>query len=324
MKANVHIFHSMVFEAEALSGLREDFSAIADVTYHQELVEDPAYLKRIAAEADIVIANDIALAYDDLKDLPRLKMICLLGSGYDMIQLEDMVRGNVAVCNAPTYGTENVAQHALAMIFALAHRIGDQNQRVAESGWDRARPGCIGDFSIYELQGRTLGLVGYGNIARRLKEMLAGFGMKVLAYSSQCSEKLAAEGVESVSLEELFSRSDIVSIHTRDCPENAKMINARLFDLMKPESFLINTARGGLIDEEALIAALQERKLAGAGLDVLTLEPPSDDHTLLKEPNCILTPHIAWNSPEARQRLAHVCLENVKDFLVGGDFNRVN
>ena len=324
MKPKVAIFHSAIFESPNLAELRQQFSEIAEISYQTFLLDSPEHLKQSAPDANIIIMNDVALRFEDLRDLPHLQMVSLLGSGYDMIDLDGMKQGGVTVCNAPTYGIENVAQHAISLMFELAHRTGTQNQAVLESGWNEARPDCISNFPIMEFSGKTLGLVGYGNTAHRVKEMLSGFGMKCISASSRSTEDLAAQGVQKVSLDQLFAESDLVSVHSRSTPSNKQFLNADLFNQMKPTSLFINTARGELVNEADLAAALANGKLAGAGLDVLTNEPPLADCPLLNLANCIHTPHIAWNSLAARERMSRESFENAKAFLSGETQNQVN
>lgn len=323
-KAKIAIFHSSIFEEPSLGDLRQKFSEIGEVSYFPFLVESPNHLKAEASEADIIIMNDVPLSFDDLQDFPHLKMISLLGSGYDMIDLAGMQRGGVAVLNAPTYGIENVAQHAVALLFELAHRIGQQHRQINDTSWNQVRPHCIQNFPIMELQGKTLGIVGYGNTAARVKEMLSGFNMKFAAASARSELDLAACGVEKMSLQQLFAAADIITIHARSTPENKHCINAELLAEMKPTSLLINTARGDLINEEDLAHALKNKQLAGAGLDVLAQEPPAAENPLLQLSNCILTPHIAWNSQAGRERLTHETLANVSAFLAQRPINQVN
>lgn len=323
-KTQIAIFHSSIFEAPSLGDLRQKFSEIGEVTYFPFLVDSPDHLKAEASEADIIIMNDVPLGFDDLQDFPNLKMISLLGSGYDMIDLAGMKRGGVAVLNAPSYGIENVAQHAVALLFELAHSIGQQHQQITDSGWSDVRPHCIQHFPIMELQGKTLGIVGYGNTAARVQEMLSGFNMKFAAASARSEQDLAACGVEKMSLQQLFASADIITIHARSTPENRHLINAELLADMKPTSLLINTARGDLINEEDLAHALKNKQLAGAGLDVLAEEPPAAENPLLQLSNCILTPHIAWNSQAGRERLTHETLANVRAFLAQQTINQVN
>lgn len=324
MKPKVAIFHSSIFESPNLAELRQQFAGIADVSYHPFLLDSPEHLKQSAPDANIIIMNDVALTLEELEELPQLQMVSLLGSGYDMIDLDGMKQGGVTVCNAPTYGIENVAQHAIALMFELAHRTGTQNQAVLESGWNEARPDCINNFPIIEFSGKTLGFVGYGNTSRRVKEMLSGFGVKCIAASSRSAEDLAAQGIEKVSLDQLFAESDIISVHSRASAANKQFLNAALFNQMKPTSLFINTARGELVKEADLAAALTNGKLAGAGLDVLTNEPPLPDCPLLSLPNCIHTPHIAWNSQAARERISRESFENAKAFLSDETQNQVN
>lgn len=320
----ITIFHSDRFASPALAPLREQLAQLGTVSYFPFLAENPEKLKQYAANADIIVMDDIALTEGDLPDFPKLKLISLLGTGFDTIDREAMRRNGITVCNTPNYGTENVAQHTVALLFALTHRIGQQDQLIRTHGWPSVRSSIIEQFPIYELRGKTLGFLSYGLTARRVQEMLSGFQLRFIAHSSRDAAELQQQGVEKVEIDTLFSESDILSIHSRSSPANRHIVSTNLLARMKPSSMLINTARGNLVDEAALAASLTSKQLAGAALDVLEQEPPQADNPLLHVPNCILTPHIAWNSHPACERLAHESYQNIKAYLNGTPQNVVN
>ncbi|SHI77172.1 glycerate dehydrogenase [Rubritalea squalenifaciens DSM 18772] len=320
----IAIFHSDRFTTPELAPLREQLASLGKVSYFPFLAETPEKLKQYAAGADCIVMDDVPLTEDHLPDFPELKLISLLGTGFDTIDREAMRRHGITVCNTPNYGTENVAQHTVALLFALAHRIGEQHHLIQSQGWPAVRAGIIEQFPIQEIQGKTFGFLSYGLIARRVQEMLSGFQLRFIASSSRSANELQEQGVEKVDLETLFASSDILSIHSRSSPANHLVVSAELLALMKPTSLLINTARGNLVDEQALATALANQQLAGAALDVLSPEPPLPESPLLSAPNCILTPHIAWNSLPACERLAHESYQNIKAFLEGSPQNVVN
>ncbi|QQL44443.1 NAD(P)-dependent oxidoreductase [Sulfuriroseicoccus oceanibius] len=324
MKPRLAFFHSQITESPALSDDLAHLESLCDVTYHPFLVGSPEKLAEHAAAAEIIIANDVALTASDLPSFPKLQLVSLLGSGYDMISLADTRDRGITVCNEPSYGATNVAQHALALILELCHRVGDQNQALKADGWRTPRRQIIADHPILELDGLTLGLIGFGRIAKKLATVAAALGMRVIAASSQSEQTLAEFGVGKVTQDELFATSDFISLHCRASESTRGLVNARLLGLMKPTAFLINTARGELIDDPALFAALDNGTIAGAAIDVLAQEPPADDHPLVAHPRCIVTPHIAWNSQPARERLVKATIHNIEAFLNGSPVNQVN
>lgn len=324
MKPKLAFFHSQITESPALTDARDRLANLTDVSYHPFLVGSPARLAEHAADSEIIVANDVALTASDLSLFPKLRLFSLLGSGYDMVSLTDTQAAGVTVCNAPTYGTENVAQHTLALILELSHRVGKQDEALKTGGWKASRKQCIEQFPVVELHAMTLGVVGFGNIAKRIASMVSGLGMQVIASSSQPAEELNAHGVRKVSLDELFATADVVSLHCRSSDETRNMVDARLLTLMKHSAYLVNTARGDLIDEQALCQALDHHDIAGAAVDVVATEPPSESHPLVGHPRCVVTPHIAWNSQPAKERLVHATIDNIDAFLNGVPINQVN
>jgi len=267
-----------------------------------------------AREAEVVLTNKALLLSEQLEHLPKLRYIGITATGYNNVDLHAAAERGIVVSNAVGYGTHSVAQHAFALLLELTNRVAAHNASVKRGDW-----AAQGDFSytlqpVVELAGKNLGVVGYGNIGRQVAQIGRAFGMSVLIHSDHARPK---PGMALVDLEELFGRSRVVSLNTALSREKKSMVNERLLQRMPQGAFLINTARGGLIDEGALEKALRDGPLAGAGLDVLAEEPPSPDHPLLALDNCLLTPHMAWNSREARQRLLDQSLEHLRAFLRG-------
>jgi glycerate dehydrogenase len=282
----------------------------------------PAELLHRAAHADILLTNKTVLASADLQELPRLKYIGVLATGTNVVDLAAARARGIPVTNVPTYGTKSVAQMTFALLLELAHRVGHHAQTVHEGRWTRSADFCYWDSPLVELDGLTLGVVGFGRIGRAVADLAAAFGMKVLA----CDVAAGASPpfVRLVELDTLFRESDVVSLHCPLTPQTANLVNARRLALMKPTAFLLNTSRGPLVDEPALAEALNSGRIAGAALDVLALEPPPADNPLLTARNCIITPHLAWATRAARARLMQIAVENARAFLQGKPQNVVN
>ncbi len=278
---------------------------------------------RRAKDAEVILANKAVLDGERLGQLPRLQCICVTATGYNNIDLEAARMRGIPVCNAVGYGTDSVAQHVFALLLALTNRAEAHHESVQQGQWGRAEDFCYTLTAIPELAGKTMGIYGFGRIGQRVAEIARAFGMAVVA-THRHPERDARPGVEFVPLETLFERSDVISLHAPLTEENKGIVNGPLLARMKPSAYLINTGRGGLIDEPALRLALQSAQLAGAGLDVLSIEPPKQGNTLLDAPNILITPHMAWAARGARQRLLDITVENVKAFLRGEPRNVVN
>jgi glycerate dehydrogenase len=282
----------------------------------------PAQVVRRAADAEIVLTNKTELGADHLERLPRLKYIGVLATGTNVVDLRAARARGIPVTNVPTYGTKAVAQMTFALILELAHHVGHHSRTVREGRWTKSVDWCYWDYPLIELDGLTLGIVGFGRIGRAVGELGAAFGLQVLA----CDPAAAAAptAVRLVELEAIFRESDVVSLHCPLTPQTARLVNAQRLSLMKPTAFVINTSRGPLVDEPALAAALNAGRIAGAAVDVLSREPPPPDNPLLAAKNCLITPHLAWATRAARARLMKIALENVRAFLQGKPQHVVN
>lgn len=276
-----------------------------------------------ATDAEIVLTNKTDVSRRTIKQLPRLRYIGILATGYDVVDVHAARENGIPVTNVPTYGTESVAQMAFAHILNLTQRVAYHAHTVRDGRWTESEDFCYWDYPLMELHGKTLGIIGLGRIGQTVAQIAAGFGMKILAYDIHTPEDLPGE-VQTVALDRLLKKSDIVTLHCPLTRDNEKMINEERLTMMKPTAYLINTSRGQLIDEQALKEALQQEQIAGAGLDVLSVEPPAKDNPLYDIKNCFITPHIAWATKEARQRLMNVAVENVRQFLQGHIVNSVN
>ena len=264
-----------------------------------------------AADADIVLTNKTLITQKSLAALPRLRYIGVLATGYNTVDVQAAQQRGILVCNVPEYSTPNVTQAVFALLLELTNRTGHHSQTVHEGRWSASPDFCYWDGELVELAGRTLGIVGYGRIGKAVAAVGRAFGMQILAH-----RRSASDDPQFVSLDRLLSESDVVSLHCPLVPDTKELINAARLAQMKPSAFLINTARGALIHEPDLAAALNTERIAGAGLDVLSVEPPLASNPLLSARNCVLTPHIAWATRNARLRLLEVTAANIRGYLL--------
>lgn len=275
-----------------------------------------------AANAEIVLTNKVPLSRETIAALPKLKYIGVLATGTNVVDLAAARERKIPVTNIPAYGTRSVAQATIALLLELTNRIGPHAQRVREGAWSRATDWCFWDTPLTELDGLTMGIVGFGRIGAAVANIAHSLGMNIIAYST--SQKTAPPFVTFVGLETLFRTSDVLSLHCPLTPLTQKLVNAERLAWMRPTAFLLNTSRGPLIDEAALAEALDCDRLAGAGLDVLSTEPPPPNNPLLQAKNCLITPHNAWGTHAARSRLMNIAVENIRAFLNGKPQNVVN
>jgi glycerate dehydrogenase len=274
------------------------------------------------SDAQIVLTNKAPLTRESLVDKTRLKYIGVTATGYNIVDVKAAREQGIVVTNVPSYGTASVAQMVFAHLLNLTQRVADHAQAVRNGRWASAPDWCFWVLPLLELEGMTMGIVGYGRIGRATARLAQAFGMQVLAHNRSPIDD--EDGVRAVSLEHVFRESDVVSLHCPLTPETRQLVNRETLAQMKPTAFLINTSRGALIDEKALVDALNSGRLGGAGLDVLESEPPPADNPLYRAKNCYITPHIAWATRSSRQRLLDAAIENVAAFLRGHPQNIVN
>lgn len=277
-----------------------------------------------SAGSEILLTNKTVLDNELLRSLPDLRYVGVLATGYNVIDTDEARRLGITVTNIPAYSTSSVAQLTFALILELCFHVRRHSDSVMEGKWSGSADFTFRDFPLTELAGKTIGIIGFGTIGRKVCEISMAFGMKVLASSRSRKDAPECSGFEWAETEELLSRSDIVSIHSPLTPETTGMINMSRLRLMKKNAFLINTSRGPVIVEKDLADALNEGIIAGAGLDVMAEEPPQEDNPLLTAKNCIITPHIAWATLESRRRLLDQAAKNVKAFLAGRPVNVVS
>jgi glycerate dehydrogenase len=276
-----------------------------------------------AKDADIILINKVLITDEVLSQLPRLKYIGVLATGYNVVDVKAATKRGIVVTNIPAYSTESVAQMTFAHILNITNRIGHYARQSREGRWSSNPDFCYWDTQLWELSGKTIGIVGLGNIGMRVATIARYFGMDVFAYTSKNSADLP-EGIQKTTLDGLFAVSDIVSLHCPLTADTRHLINRESLEKMKEGSILINTGRGPLVDEEAVADALASGHLGGYGADVMIDEPPSPNNPLLAQRNAFITPHIAWATREARQRLMDICVRNVKAFIEGKRLNAVN
>ncbi len=276
-----------------------------------------------AADAEILFVNKVPVDAARMDRLPRLKYIGVLATGYNVIDVAAARERNITVTNIPSYGTNAVAQMTFALLLELTNRAGEYAESVRRGDWSRSPDFCYYLGPAMELAGRTFGVVGYGRIGRAAAAIARAFGMKTIASSSTRQSGTADDGTPFVTLADLLRESDVVSLHCPLTADNYHLINEERLGMMKKSAFLLNTGRGQLIDAVALAAALRNGVIAGAGLDVLEVEPPREN-PLIGTPNCVITPHVAWATREARQRLLEIAASNLAAFLRGEPVNVVS
>ncbi|MCO5240957.1 MAG: D-2-hydroxyacid dehydrogenase [Chitinophagaceae bacterium] len=274
-------------------------------------------------DAEIVLTNKSKIPGDVIHALPKLQYIGELATGFDNVDVRAAAERNIPVCNVPGYSTSSVAQLTWGLILELTYNIYRRSNEVHQGAWTRSKDFCFGHEGLFELQGKTLGLVGLGQIGHAVAKIGMAFGMKIIAVVRNPANYNIPD-IQFVNVEECFEQSDFVSLHCPLTAENRQMVNKALLDRMKRDAYLVNTARGALINEQDLADALNQKRIAGAAVDVLSAEPPAADNPLFHASNCIITPHIAWATRQARERLLYESAENIKTFLNGGLRNVVN
>lgn len=284
---------------------------------------EPGNIAARAQDAEIIFTNKTVLDRATLLSLPKLRYIGVLATGYNVVDVRAARERKIVVTNIPTYGTRSVAQHVFAILLELTQHVGHHSETVHAGRWSSCPDFCYWDYPLIELEGLTMGIVGLGRIGQAIAKLANAFSMKVLAHDIQPSSSQPPY-VQMVDLDTLFTRSDVVSLHCPLTPDNNELVDAPRLAMMKQSAFLINTSRGPLVNEADLAAALNAGQIAGAGLDVLSVEPPPADNPLLKAKSCYITPHIAWATHSARARLMQIAVENLLAFLNGRPLNVVN
>lgn len=276
-----------------------------------------------AVDAEIVLTNKVCIGKKEMEALPRLRYIGVLGTGYNVVDVEEARNRGIIVANVPAYSTDSVAQMVFAHLLTIAHHVEYYAHLNRQGKWSKSIDFCYWDTPLTELAGKTMGIVGLGNIGMRVAAIAQVFGMQVIAYTSKPTHILPA-GITKVSLDKLYAHSDVISLHCPLNPDTHEMIDAHAIRMMKPTAILINTGRGPLVNEKDVADALHEKRIAAYCADVLSQEPPQADNPLLQCPNAYITQHISWATYEARIRLIDIATENVRAFIQGKPQNVVS
>ena len=267
-------------------------------------------------DAEIVVVNKVEFNRETIESLPKLRLISVSATGYNNIDVEAAAERNIAVTNVPVYGTQSVSQMVFALLLELTQHVGHHSRTVHQGRWSECENFSYWDFPLIELFGLTIGIIGFGRIGQATAKLAKAFGMKVLAYDVVKPAKIDSD-IKFVDLDKIFTDSDIITLHCPLTPETDGLVNEERLSKMKKTAFLINASRGQVVNEQDLANALNNGRIAGAGLDVLSTEPPDAENPLLSAENCYITPHIAWATRSARSRLLNGAIDNIKAFIEG-------
>lgn len=295
---------------------------LGDVTVYDRTPADNVVER--AQDAEIVFTNKTPLGEDILAQLPKLKFIGVLATGYNIINTDVAKKNGVIVSNVPGYGTASVVQLTFALLLELTQHVKHHSDAVREGKWAKSIDWCFWDYPLVELEGKTVGIIGFGSIGEKVADIATAFGMNVIGSKRHRTDQSHRKNFKWAEIPELLAESDVVSIHTPLVPETQGLINKENLALMKPSAFLLNTSRGPIIVDQDLADALNNGVIAGAGIDVLSKEPPNADNPLFTAKNCLITPHIAWATLEARTRLMAITVDNLAAFMDGKPVNVVN
>ncbi|GAB4042700.1 D-2-hydroxyacid dehydrogenase [Spirosoma litoris] len=300
----------------------EGLEKLGDLTVYDRTPADQVVER--AKDAEIIFTNKTPLGEDLLTQLPTLKFIGVLATGYNIINTEVAKQRGVVVCNVPGYGTTSVVQLTFALLLELTQQVKHHSDAVREGRWARSIDWCFWDYPLVELAGKTIGIIGFGSIGEKVGDIATAFGMNIIGSKRHHTDQSHRTNFRWADVPELLAQSDVVSIHCPLTPETQGLINKENLALMKPTAFLLNTSRGPIVVDQDLADALNTGVIAGAGIDVLSKEPPAADNPLFTAKNCLITPHIAWATIEARTRLMDITVQNLTAFLEGKPVNVVN
>ena len=301
----------------------EAFEELGEITVHERTTPEEVVSRCLGCE--VVFTNKVVMNAGIIDQLPDLKYIGVLATGTNVIDLEHAGKKGVCVTNIPGYGTDSVVQHILSFILHFSSKVSIHDEAVHQGDWVNSKDFCFTLGTLNELSGSTLGIIGLGTIGRKLAKVADAMGMKIIAAHQSSMDRLELPfEVEWLPVDEVFARSDFLSLNCPLTADTENLVNAERLQKMKSSAVLINTGRGPLVDEQALADGLNEGTIAGAGLDVLSTEPPATDNPLLTAKNCVITPHVAWASLQARKRLLVIAAENLSAYLRAEPKNRVN
>ncbi len=302
-----------------------DWSAVSTLgearIYDDTLQEDVA---KTIADAEIVFVNKLKITKEILDQCPNIKFISVVATGFNKIDLVETKKRGILVSNVPSYGSKAIGQHAVALLLEITNHIAHHDVEVRKLRKSSETDWCFWDYPIYELEYKTMGVIGLGRIGQTVAKAGLALGMNVIAYDSYQNEEMKKLGIDYVSLDELLAQADVISLHCPLTEENKEMINKSTINQMKDGVILLNNSRGGLINEQDLADALKSGKVYGAGLDAVSVEPIAKDNPLLTAPNCFITPHISWAALDTRRRLIKLAIENVRSYIEGKPINIVN
>jgi len=305
----------------------EGLEKLGDLTVYDrtsfDRSEESLIIERVG-DAEIVFTNKTPLSREAMNKMPNLKYIGVLATGYNVVDIEAAKEFGITVTNIPTYGTDSVAQMAIALLLEMCHHVWEHSEAVKNGEWTNNPDWCFWKYPLIELAGKTAGIIGYGRIGQATGRIAQALGMKVLAYDTNENKELESSTMKYVSLDELLNKSDVIFLHCPLFDTTKGIINKDTIAKMKDGVMIVNNSRGPLIVEEDLAEALNNGKVAGAALDVVSTEPIKMDNPLLKAKNCIITPHISWAPKESRQRLMDVAVKNLENYLAGNPTNVVN
>jgi len=299
----------------------EGFKKLGEYAFYDRT--DPGDIIKRAEKADIILVNKVCVNRELIEALPELKYIGILATGYNTVDLEAASSRNIIVTNIPAYSTPSVVQMVFAHILNFTQQVALHASGVREGKWSKSKDFCYWETPLTELEGKTMGIIGYGKIGREVAKLALAFGMNVVVNTRTVPEENTGK-VRFIKADKVFAISDFISIHSPLTPETKHMVNRDRLEKMKKSAILINTGRGYIVDEQALADALNNGQIAGAGLDVLSEEPPKPDNPLIKAKNCVITPHIGWATRASRDRLIEIAIQNVKSFIEGNPVNVVN
>lgn len=300
----------------------DDLRSAGEVTLYERTPVD-RIVERCEG-ADVVLTNKTPLTEESLKQLPSLKYIGVLATGFNIVDVAAARKQGIVVTNAPGYSTASVAQLTFSLLLELCYRAGDHSNSVRGGKWAKSADFCFWDYPLIELSGKTIGIIGFGTIGEKVGDIATGFDMKILGNKRSKTDQSHRSNFRWAEIDEILEESDVISLHCPLVPETEGLINRESLKRMKSTAFLLNTARGPIIVEEDLADALNNGVIAGAGLDVLAVEPPRPDHPLYTAKNCIITPHIGWATQEARKRLMDIVVQNLLSWREGSPENVVN
>ncbi len=300
----------------------EGLEALGELTVYEHT--DASEVAQRIGDAPYVYTNKTPITRETMDACPNLKFIGVLATGYNIVDVEAAKEKGIPVCNIPTYGTTAVSQFAMALLLEIAHHVGAHSDAVKKGDWENCKDWCFWNYPLFELAGKTFGIIGAGRIGYATAKIANAFGMKILAYDIYPNKSLESEWFHFADLDTVLKESDVLSLHCPLFESTKEIIRKENIDKMKDGAIIINTSRGPLINEDDLDEALNSGKIFAAAVDVLSVEPPRGHNKLIANPRCITTPHIAWAPKESRQRLMDIAVDNLKQFIAGNVVNAVN